>query len=278
MKKLPAIFPASMLALLACGVSLNARSSDHTISSQQQPPIPAAAASAPHSRTTEQAERLPDTGAADTAPVEQAGAEQTPDAITGAFGIPLGERFEPSMVTDVLGEQEKSYQVRGGMELKGKLLVVEPGQPDQRFQRYSVKTTSAGIIYAIQGEHQRDTGQDEWKQDEAKRDRARAVESSCKAAVKSLAGELEARYGKPRGKGWGGAWFSFRQISDAVNRSVKLYAHRCRSGMYSVIYTDENVQRRAQPEESVTLPTGRLPVVPKPATTPASQTDATAKP
>ena len=33
------------------------------------------------------------------------------------------------------------------------------------------------------------------------------------------------------------------QFSDTSNKGLKLYGHRCRTGMYSIIYTDEKVQR-----------------------------------
>lgn len=72
---------------------------------------------------------------------------------------------------------------------------------------------------------------------------ARVIQSTCKAAVKTLAGELESRYGKPRGRGWDGLWFTFRQRSDTDNKGIRLYGHRCRSGMYSVVYTDEELLR-----------------------------------
>jgi hypothetical protein len=164
-------------------------------------------------------------------------ADRAPGPISGAFGILLGERFKPSMVAKVLDEQEQTYRGQGGVELKGTLLRVEPSEPDARFQRYSVKTTGDGIIYAIQGEYQFEVEQGKGKQ--VKVNRASVLRATCKAEVKALAEELETRYGKHRGKGWDGEWFSFRQISDTAYKSLRLYAHRCRTGMYSVIYTDE---------------------------------------
>jgi len=166
-------------------------------------------------------------------------ADKAPEPITGAFGIALGARFEPSMVAKVLGEQEQTYRGAGGAELKGALVRVEPSQPDQRFQRYSLKTTKDGIIYAIQADYQLELEQDNAKQDKAQR--AKTVRSTCKTAVKALARELEARYGKARGKGWDGEWFVFRQTSDTSDMRLRLYGNRCRTGMYSLIYTDEKI-------------------------------------
>ncbi len=202
------------------------------------------------------------------------------EPITGAFGIPLGEHFEASMVAKVLSKQEHSYKGQGTTKLKGQLLRIEPVKPDDRFQQYSLKTTDEGIIYAIQGDYQYKAESDKAMPDEANQDEARpdeamqveamqveakakgsgkgagkpgnrqpanAMQLTCKAAVNTLAGELEARYGKPRGQGWDGLWYTFRQFSDTANKGVKLYGHRCRTGMYSIIYTDNKAQRAMQP-------------------------------
>ena len=189
--------------------------------------------------------------------------------IAGAFGIQLGEKFEASMVAKVLSEQEQAYKGRDGTKLKGKLLRIEPSKPDERFQQYSIKTTETGIIYAIQGDYQYEVKSEEAKADEAKpkgsgkgagkpgnKQPATAIQMTCKAAVKTMAGELESRYGKPRGQGWDGLWFTFRQPSDSSNRGLKLYGHRCRTGMYSIIYTDEIVQRGTQSDKANTPLTG----------------------
>ena len=194
------------------------------------------------------------------------------EPITGAFGIPLGEHFEASMVAKVLSKQENSYKGQGGTKLKGQLLRIEPAKPDDRFQQYSIKTTDAGIIYAIQGDYQYKVELDEAKSNEARPDEskpkgsgkgmgkpgnkkpANAMQLTCKATVKTIAGELEARYGKPRGQGWDGLWYTFRQFSDTSNKGLKLYGHRCRTGMYSIIYTDEKVQRAMQPGKAGTSP------------------------
>lgn len=177
-------------------------------------------------------------------PAAQSGTEKSPaddkpaEPITGAFGIPLGEPFVPSMVADVLGEQEHSYRGKDDAQLKGTLYRVKPNQPDQRFQDYSVKTTDKGIIYAINGDDRIEPKQGN-KQDKAKQ--GPGIRKQCKDAVKALAGELEAKYGKARSADGFGNWFSFRQLSDTDNRSIRLYGQRCRTGRYSVVYTDEKL-------------------------------------
>ena len=171
------------------------------------------------------------------------------------------------MVAKVLGKQEQIYNGQAGAKLKGSLIRVEPSQPDGRFQQYSIKTTYDGLIYAIQGDYQYKVEPDETKQDESKpkgsgkgagkpgnRQPATAMQKTCKAAVKTMAGELETRYGNPRGKGWDGLWFTFRQPTDTSNKGLKLYGHRCRSGMYSIVYTDEIVRRGTPPVKVGTSP------------------------
>ena len=206
------------------------------------------------------------------APAVDKAADKAVEPITGAFGIPLGEQFETSMVAKVLGKQEQIYNGQAGAKLKGSLIRVEPGKPDGRFQQYSIKTTYDGLIYAIEGDYQYKVEPDEAKQDETEqaetkpkgsgkgaskpgnRQPATAMQKTCKAAVKTMAGELESRYGKPRGKGWDGLWFTFRQPSDTSNKGLKLYGHRCRSGMYSIVYTDEIVRRGTPPGKAGTSP------------------------
>ncbi len=202
-----------------------------------------------------------------TETVKAPAADKAVEPITGAFGIPLGEQFDTSMVAKVLGKQEQIYNGQAGAKLKGSLIRVEPSKPDGRFQQYSLKTTDAGIIYAIQGDYQYKVEAAESNQDEAKpkgsgkgaskpgnRQPATAMQKTCKAAVKTMAGELESRYGKPRGKGWDGLWFTFRQPSDISNKGLKLYGHRCRTGMYSIVYTDEIARRGTQPGKAGTSP------------------------
>lgn len=114
--------------------------------------------------------------------------------------------------------------------MKGTLYRVKPNQPDGRFRDYSVKTTDKGIVYAIEGDYQIEVEEGN-KQDKAKR--GPGLRKQCKDAVKALAGELEAKYGKPRSADGFGNWFSFRQLSDTDNKSIRLYGNRCRSGLYS---------------------------------------------
>ena len=227
-----------------------------------------------------------DIAAPPSAPASAApAADKAPEPITSAFGIPLGKHFEASMVARVLDEQEQTYSGQGGTKLKGTLLRVEPSEPDERFQRYSLKTTGDGIVYAIRGDYQFEVEAARGKQ-AGKVKTSRVIRKRCKEVVKELATELEARYGKPRGRGWDGEWFAFRQSSDTANKSLRLYAHRCRTGMYSVIYTDEKVQRGTVPGKASTSPeagtpsTGSVPAKQEPGTESGSQTDAgsTAKP
>ena len=185
------------------------------------------------------------------------GVENTPapKPITGAFGIPLGVPFRPSMVAKVISEQEQTYSGKDDTKLKGTLYRVEPSNPDKRFQQYSLKTTDKGIIYAIQGDYQYEVKQVEAKPKgmgkglgkPGNKQQAKTFQTTCKAEVKTIAKELESRYGKPRGQGWDGLWFAFRQFSDTTNLSLRLYGHRCRTGMYSIIYTDIKLQRGIVP-------------------------------
>ena len=239
-------------------------------------PVPAASVD---NKAPEKAE-IEKAAAVDTA--ADKAVDKAVEPITGAFGIPLGEHFETSMVAKVLAKQERSYKAKGGTTLPGQLLRIVPTKPDDRFQQYSIKTTDEGIIYAIQGDYQYKAESDKAESNEAKSNEARpdeamqveamqveakakakgsgkgagkpgnrqpanAMQLTCKAAVKTMAKELEARYGKPRGQGWDGLWYTFRQTSDTANKGVKLYGHRCRTGMYSIIYTDNKVQRAKQP-------------------------------
>jgi hypothetical protein len=186
--------------------------------------------------------------AASTAPPEKpTSVAKEPEPITGAFGMTLGERFEASMVAKVLEQQEQSYRGAEGQELKGTLFVVEPSQPDQHFQNYSVKTTDNGTIYAIQADYQFEREQVEEKQEKAKQ--TKELRSTCKTAVKDIAAELRERYGKPRGMGWDGEWYVFRQTSESTDKRVRLFANRCRSGIYSIVYADEALLGQQQQSE-----------------------------
>jgi hypothetical protein len=164
---------------------------------------------------------------------------KTAEPITGAFGIVLGEHFETSMVARVLGKLEQKYRGKDGLELTGTLYRVEPKEPDERSQDYRIRTTEAGIIYAIEAYYEIEVMPDQINANQAKP--ARKVRTTCKNAVKALARELETRYGKPRGTGWDGEWFTFRQLSESSDRSLRVYANRCRTGLYSVVYTDEKL-------------------------------------
>ncbi len=170
---------------------------------------------------------------------------QAPKPIISAFGILLGEKFEPSMVTKVIGKEPQTYSGAEKAKLEGTVYQVDPIKPDQRFQKYSVKTTVDGIVYAILGEYQYETEMARGKQ-AGKVKNQRIVRKTCKAEVKKLAKELESMHGKPRGQGYDGEWFSFRQSSETSNKSLKLYAHRCRTGLYSIIYVDNLAQKKPQ--------------------------------
>ena len=173
--------------------------------------------------------------------------EKAFEPIKGAFGIPLGKKFDHAMVTKVLGEEPEPYKGADGKKLKGSVYQVEPQKPDERFQNYSVKTTDEGIIYAIQGNYQFEVEKAKGKQ-AGKVKMQRTVRKTCKNAVKALAKELEAKHGKPRGQGYDGEWFSFRQASDTSDISLKLYANRCRTGLYSIVYNDKLAQKKLQPQ------------------------------
>lgn len=195
-------------------------------------------------------------------------ADKAVEQITGAFGIPLGEKFETSMVVGVLSKQEHIYDGQAGAKLKGSLIRVEPGKPDERFQGYTIKTTYDGLIYAIQGDYQykfepdetRPQGKGKGAGKPGNKRPATAMRKTCKATVKAIAGELESRYGKARGQGWDGLWFAFRQRSENSNKGLKLYGHRCRTGLYSIVYTDEIARRGAPPAKAGASPGTETPV------------------
>ncbi len=204
-----------------------------------------------------------------TATHQAAAPEKPPEPITGAFGIPLSKPFQPSMVAKVLSEKEHTYTGKEGKKLKGTQYQVVPIKEDPRFQRYAVKTTPEGLIYAIEGDYQVKREPDNIKQYETKAEREAAkqeknqqkkgkhsnyLQKTCKTEVKALGKELEAKYGKPRGQGWDGLWFAFRQFSDSTNLSLRLYGHRCRNGMYSIVYTDEKLQKGVVPARPATAP------------------------
>jgi hypothetical protein len=154
--------------------------------------------------------------------------EILPKPISSAFGITLGENFNPDMVKKILSKQKKTYKNKEGIELQGTMLHITPLQPSDKFQQYVINTNPEGIIYSIEGKYQN----------------KEMTPAACKAIVKSMAEEMESIHGKPRGKDSFGQWYSFRQTSD-YSKSLRLYAHRCRTGMYSIIYTDENIKRES---------------------------------
>ena len=278
----PPSVPASAAPVPAASPGVDNASTDQPI------PEPASDTVTPQPAGAEGEAQIP---AATTETEKAPAADKAPEPITSAFGIPLGEHFEASMVARVLDKQEQTYSGQGGTKLKGSLLRVEPSEPDERFQRYSLKTTGDDIVYAIRGDYQFEVEAARGKQ-AGKVKTSREIRKRCKDVVKELATELEASHGKPRGKGWDGEWFAFRQSSDTANKSLRLYAHRCRTGMYSIIYTDEKVQRGTVPgkastsSEEGTLPeagtspeastpsTGSVPAKPEPGNESGSQTDA----
>ena len=167
------------------------------------------------------------------------------EPINAAFGITLGKKFDASMVKKVISQKLQTYSGKDGEKLKGSIYQIESNKPDEHFQKYSVKTTVDGNIYSIKGEYQFDKKMAKGKQ-AGKVKNQRTLRKTCKTVVKKLASELEAKYGKPRGQGYDGEWFSFRQSSETSNKSLRLYANRCRSGLYSIIYIDKLAKKEAK--------------------------------
>lgn len=160
-----------------------------------------------------------------TDPSTPTGIATTP--ITGAFGVRLGEPFDPAQVALVLEQQPQAYRGPEGAKLTGIRYRIEPQQPSPCFQDYWVDTAQDGRIYAIRAEHQ-DPGK-----------------ASVCADAKAIAAELEAKYGKPRGKAAFGEWVAFRESLEPLTRHLTFYANRCRRGIYSIAYTDDQTQRVA---------------------------------
>ena len=164
--------------------------------------------------------------------------EETKSPITGAFAIPLGESFAPWMVTKIISQEEKKYKTRGEgkTEYTGTLYQVEPNIPNQYFNDYSLKTNKDGIIYAISAE-------------QLPVEKASACETT-----KKIAAYLAGKYGKPRGKGMLGDWYTFRESATGPYKGIRLYAQRCRNGRFSIVYTDDTamlleVEPKAEPGE-----------------------------
>jgi hypothetical protein len=156
-------------------------------------------------------------------------AEEQPEPVTGAFGIPLNEPFDPCMVAKILGEEEKTYMGLDQVKHTGTLYRVEPKVPNKHFTSYSVATTEEGIIYAVRADYE--------PEEKA---------STCER-VRKLAGLLEEKYGTPRGKGMLGEWHAFRDTSSSVYRGVRLYAPKCRHGKYWIFYSDDNAKATEPP-------------------------------
>ena len=175
---------------------------------------------------------LQDVATPDTKPA----AEQALQPVTGAFGIPLGERFDPCMVAKVLSQEEKTYRGPNKEERKGVLYRVEPKVTNTRFNTYAVATTADGIIYLIRAD-----------QEPAER------KPACEVP-KALATFLGAKYGETRDKGPVGQWYNFRDLSHRTYRGVRLHATRCGRGIYSIVYSDDGA-RRGAPEAKSALKT-----------------------
>ena len=105
---------------------------------------------------------------------------------------------------------------------------MEPKVPNKHFANDAVETTRDGIINSISGDFE--------AEDKASR---------CDV-TKGLAASLGEKYGKPRGKGGFGEWYSFRDVSGKVYKGVRLYANRCRRGIYSIRYRDDNARMAAE--------------------------------
>ena len=154
------------------------------------------------------------------------------EPVTGAFGILLGAAFSPDLALKVLREEPQTYRAADKTEQTGTRYWIEPKEPDANFDTYSVSTTIDGNIYTIIGEYEA-------------ADRA----SKCEV-TKTIATRLEAKYGKPRGKGAFGEWYSFRDSSRPLYRGVRLIANRCKRGIYSIHYSDDNAKAAGAPPQA----------------------------
>jgi hypothetical protein len=52
-----------------------------------------------------------------------------------------------------------------------------------------------------------------------------------------------------------GEWYSFRDMSRKMYRGVRLYANRCGSGRYSIVYSDDQAKLESMLASPVTPPT-----------------------
>lgn len=231
---------AASPALIAADASAQDAKATAEPAPEAAPPASEPAPPAPESEAKPEAQAAPpeskpegEGSAAPTVEVTSSEAEAPPQKpvqpVTGAFGIVLGTHFEPAMVEKVLSEEPQSYRVADQSERKGTLYRVVPKAPDAKFSDYSVATTEDGTIYRIRGEF-------------SDPDRA----SKC-AATKVIAAQLQAKYGKPRGKGSFGEWYAFRDLTAAGYRGVRVDAVRCKRGIYSISYEDETLTRGPLP-------------------------------
>jgi hypothetical protein len=160
-------------------------------------------------------------GAAGETGLPEEAPEPAPEPITGAFGMSFGQVFEPGMVKEVLAEEEHSYRKGKDTEAMGKRYRFEPKVADPHFDAYSVSVNEDGVIYALEARHD-------------------PVEKTSACQVtKKLAGLLEEKYGRPRGRDPFGSWYVFRDMSSDQYRGVRLYAQKCRIGRYSIVYSDD---------------------------------------
>ena len=186
---------------------------------------------APSEAATAAPESVEDEAAAADTSAPEEKPEIQGEPVTGAFGIPLGAKFEPCMVAKVLGEEAKIYRRRDKSEHQGTLYQVEPREPNPHFNTYSVLTTGDGRVYSIRAEHEP------------------AEKASKCDLTKKLAAVLEEKYGRPRGRGMIGEWYAFRDMSAEVYRGIRLYAPKCRHGRYSIHYGDDAVKEAPETEE-----------------------------
>jgi hypothetical protein len=224
---------AILVALAALGASpvLSAADASPEVAKPTAVPAPPAGPAAlaqakPEERAAQAAEGTPSATAAPQTTVEAVPAQAHPpeekpvEPITGAFGLTLGTRFEPSLVEKVLSEEPKSYRVADRSERLGTLYRIVPKSPDPNFSEYTIATTEDGTIYRIDGEFASADGR-----------------SKC-ALTKKIAAALTEKHGKPRGKGSFGEWYAFRDLTAEGYRGVRLYAPRCKRGIYSISYED----------------------------------------
>jgi hypothetical protein len=177
--------------------------------------------------------------AGDAATQPEAGSEpeQAPEPVTGAFGIRLGEPFSPCVVAEVLGQAPVTYRDADKAEQTGTRYRVVPRVPNSRFTEYAVDVNRDGIVYAVRAEYQSDTR-----------------ENLC-GVTKELAASLEEKYGKPWGRASFGEWYAFRDLSVDYYRGIRLYANRCRRGIYEIVYGDDHARMAEPSPPAVVEPT-----------------------